>query len=158
MYTLNSLIPAFTDTLFQIKMMVTAAIFILIMSLACIFPQGIYKKWPLNVLEFSFFLNLCITSAVFGLNSNKHQNIAALYTSVSIAAFTTFGILLYHIHAQIKETNMWKKIITWCSVRASSIKCAHRRQADTNEVDSDDENASLLPQVTPTVIDFNTFY
>ena len=151
-YIMNSLIPAFTDTLFQIKMMVTAAIFILIMSLACIFPQGIYKKWPLNILEFSFFLNLCITSAIFGLNSNKHQNTAALYTSVSIAAFTTFGILLYHIHAQIKETSMWRNLIAWCSVRVSPIKCVHRMQTDTKEVDSDNEIASLLPQVMPTVV------
>ena len=157
-YILNSLIPAFTDEFFRIKMLVTAAIFILIMSLACIFPQGIYKKWPLNILEFSFFLNLCITSAFFGLNTNKHQTIAALYTSVSIAAFSTLGILLYHIHAQIKETTAWKKFIAWCLVRASSIKRVHGRPAESKEVDSDDESASLLPQVTPTVVDIDSIH
>ena len=157
-YILNSLIPAFTDEFFQIKMLVTAAIFILIMSLACIFPQGIYKKWPLNILEFSFFLNLCITSAFIGLNSNKHQTTAALYTSVSVAAFTTFGILLYHIYAQIKETCIWKKLIPWCLVQASSIKRVHRRPAETKEVDNDDENASLLPQVMPTVVDIDSVH
>ena len=56
-YTMDSLIPDYSDELFRIKMLVTVAVFIFLMSLACIFPQGTYKlkKWPLNVLEFSFF-------------------------------------------------------------------------------------------------------
>ena len=53
---MDSLIPGYSDELFRVKMLVTTAIFVLIMSLSCIFPRGIYKKWPLNALEFSFFL------------------------------------------------------------------------------------------------------
>ena len=124
-------------------MLVTAAIFVLIMSLACIFPQGIYKKWPLNALEFSFFLNLCFTSGFLGISSNKRQNMAILYTSVNISALTTFGILIYHCHSQLKQTSVWKKFITWCSARASLI---NRKPEENEELDNDNEAASLLPQ------------
>ena len=153
-YTMNSLIPAYTDELFRIKMLVTAAVFVLIMSLACIFPRGIYKKWPLNALEFSFYLNLCITSGFLGISSNKDQNMAILYTSVSISALTTFGIFIYHCHGQVKETSVWKKLVTLCSVQAC-VKCIHRKPMETREPESDDEGASLLPQVLPTVVGFD---
>ena len=39
----------------QLRMMATCFTCILIMLLACIFPHGVYKEWPLNVLEFSSF-------------------------------------------------------------------------------------------------------
>ena len=160
-YTLNSLVPAYNDTFFQIKMLVTAAVLVLIMSLACIFPQGIYKKWPLNVLEFSFFLNLCITSGFFGLSSNKHQNVAILYTSISISALTTLGILLYHVYKQINETTLWKKIVSWCSVASSSIKQAYRRHEETKDKEGeshDEDDAPLLPHAMPSVIDIDPFH
>ena len=32
----------------------TTALCMIILSLSCIFPNGVYKKWPLNILEFSF--------------------------------------------------------------------------------------------------------
>ena len=114
LYVMNFLIPAYSDALFRIKMLVTAAMFVIIMSLACIFPQGVYKRWPLNILEFSFYLNLCITSGFLGLNYNKHQNIFAVYTSVSISAFTFIGILIYHFYGRIKDTNLWKKVTSIC--------------------------------------------
>ena len=42
------------------KMLMISMFFVLIMAPACIFPRGVYKKWPLNVLELSYFLNPCI--------------------------------------------------------------------------------------------------
>ena len=140
---MDSLIPGYSDELFRVKMLVTAAIFVLIMSLSCIFPRGIYKKWPLNALEFSFFLNLCFTSGFLGMSSNKHQNMAILYTSVSITALTTFGILTYHCHNQLKQASIWKKFTTWCSLQACII---NRKPKEGEELGSDNEAASLLPQ------------
>ena len=147
-YTMNSLIPAYNDELFRMKMLVTAAIFVLMMSLACVFPQGTYKKWPLNALEFSFYLNICITSGFLGISSNKIQNMAILYTSVSISAVTTFGILIYHCHSQLKTTRAWKKMNTLCSVTVQAcVERVHRKPQVAEEVNSDDEIVSLLPQV-----------
>ena len=156
-YTMDSLIPGYSDEMFRIKMLVTAAIFVLIMSLACIFPQGIYKKWPLNALEFSFFLNLCFTSGFLGISSNKHQNMAIVYTSVSISALTTFGILIYHIVSQVKVTSMQRKLkIKGCSVGTCVDKCIHRKPREEKELDSDNEAASLLPKFLPSEVGFDS--
>ena len=149
LYVMNFLILAYiySDALFRIRMLDTAAIFIVIMSLACIFPQGVYKRWPLNILEFSFYLNLCITSGFLGLNYNRHQNISAVYASVSISAFAFVGILIYHIYSRIKDTNIWKKVTSTncCSLRG--LGCCSLRNPDNIEhhnVDDDGERP-LLP-------------
>ena len=121
LYVINSLIPSYDDVFFRIKMFITAATFVIIMSLACIFPQGVYKRWPLNVLEFSFFLNLCITSGILGFNYNRHHNISAVYTSVCISALTFIGILLYHVYKRVKDTAEYKKLTKLLSTRAKIV-------------------------------------
>ena len=159
LYIMNSLIPSYSDVFFRIKMLVTAAICVLIMSLACIFPRGVYKRWPLNVLEFSFFLNLCITSGILGSSSTRHTHhrYLAVYTSVSISAFTFLGILIYHFHHQVKGTRGWRKLSVWLSVRVKiphKIKLRQSREGEEFESDSD-ERALLLPQAMPPVVKFD---
>ena len=156
---MNSVIPSYSDVFFRIKMLVTAAICVLIMSLACIFPRGVYKRWPLNVLEFSFFLNLCITSGILGSSSTRHTHhrYLAVYTSVSISAFTFLGILIYHFHHQVKGTRGWRKLSVWLSVRVKiphKIKLRQSREGEEFESDSD-ERALLLPQAMPPVVKFD---
>ncbi len=66
--------------------------------------RGVYKKNWMNVLEFSFILNLGIltTATLFnGLESGKQA--ATAYTSVGIALLTAVGILAYHAHAQVRR-------------------------------------------------------
>lgn len=66
--------------------------------------RGVYKKNWMNVLEFSFILNLGIltTATLFnGLESGKQA--ATVYTSVGIALLTAVGILAYHAHAQVRR-------------------------------------------------------
>ena len=152
---MNSLIPSHIGTFFQIKMLITAVSFVLIISLACIFPRGVYKKWPINILEFSFYLNLCITSGFLGLNYNKQKNISAVYTSVSTAALTFFGILAYHCYSQVKNTKAWKKLSTWTSVRARFVHNHSRSDSDDSENEECDERDQLLPQALPPVIRFD---
>ena len=152
LYIVNSVIPSHIDAMLRIKMLITTAIFVIIMSLSCIFPKGVYKRWPLNVLEFSFFLNLCITSAILGLSYNRHLNVSAVYTSVSISALTFLGILVYHLHSQMKGTIIYKKI----AARCSQLACCVRRHK--NE-DFDDERDALLPhRPMPPVVKFNQFH
>ena len=76
------------------------ALCVIIMSLLCIFPLGMYKKRLLNVLEFSFFLNLFITSII--LNSYKPYVEIVFHISVAIALLTFLGILFYHIFVRLK--------------------------------------------------------
>ena len=151
LYIIHSLIPSYIDAMLRIKMLITTAVLVIIMSLSCIFPKGVYKKWPLNVLEFSFYLNLCITSAILGLSYNRHLNVSAVYTSVSISALTLLGILMYHLHSRIKGTMVYKKIATRCS----QFLCSARQHRDE---DFDDERDTLLPhQPMPPVVKFNQF-
>ena len=153
-YIIDSLIPAWSDILFRVKMLITAAIFVVIMSMSCIFPHGVYKRWPLNILEFSFFLNLCITSGFLGFNFNHHRNVSIVYTSVSITVLTFAGILVYHLYCQIKHTTGWKKLMLWCSVQHQRVRMRHERLTDNEEVNTDDEATSLLPSTMPSVITF----
>ena len=151
-YIMNSLIPAWSEVLFRVKMLVTAAIFVVIMSMSCIFPHGVYKRWSLNVLEFSFFLNLCITSGFLGFNFSRYRNISIVYTSVSITALTFAGILMYHFYCQIKLTSGWKKLLSWCSVQHQRVHMRHKRLTGGEESRTGDEAASLLPNTMPSVI------
>jgi hypothetical protein len=153
---MNSFIPSHIGTFFQIKMLITAVSFVLIISLACISPQGVYKRWPINILEFSFYLNLCITSGFLGINYNKQKHISVIYTSVSIAAITFFGILVYHCYSQVKSTRAWKKLTTWTSVRARFVRNrAKPDHSDDSENEEFDERDQLLPQALPPVIRFD---
>ena len=162
LYIMNSTIPAYSVVFFQLKMLITAAFCVLIMSLACIFPHGVYKRWPLNILEFSFLLNLCITSGILGLSSHSRQRFYAVNTSVSISAFTFLGILVYHFYRRIKDTKLWRKFTTWLSVRSriSHINIVQRAE-QSNEASealnssSDTERAFLLPQSLPSVVRFD---
>ena len=151
---MNSLVPSHIGTFFQMKMLIMAVSFVLIISLACISPQGVYKRWPINILEFSFYLNLCITSGFLGLNYNKQKNVSIVYTSVSIAAITFFGILVYHCYSQVKSTKAWKKLSTWTSVQASFVR-NRTKQPDHHSNEECNERDQLLPQALPAVISFD---
>lgn len=153
-YVLHYLMPAWNDILFRVKMLVTAAIFVSIMFMSCIFPHGVYKRWPLNILEFSFFLNLCIMSGFLGLNYNKHHNVSIVYTSVSITAVMFFGIVVYHSYCQIRHTSRWKKLISWCTVQHQRIHTRQKRstESECEEIHTDDETTSLLPDIVPSIV------
>ena len=71
---------------------------------------GVYKKWPLNVLECSFLLNLSAlsTTTLYIRLSGGNQAIAA-YISSGVAFVTFFGILLYHIYCRFWKTFMQKR-------------------------------------------------
>ena len=65
--------------------------------------KGIYKKWPLDILESSFHLNLGIVSVatLYTLLTNGNQ-VAVIYTSTGIAIVTFTAILLYHAFQKIR--------------------------------------------------------
>jgi hypothetical protein len=139
-----------------------AGICFLIIPLACKFPHGIYKKWPLNILELLFVLNLGITFLVVQLADSSHSDYkrnshlnfkrqaAKLSTSFSLIMF--FGILLYHIYRRIKGTHVWKKPTRLVSAGVKKLQAAKLRWSRKDE--SDDEKAPLLPQPLPPVIKF----
>ena len=130
------------------KMLTTSAFCVLIMTLACIFPRGVYKKWPLNILEFSFLLNLCILCIFLGYYKHPYRPI---FVSVSLVMVTCFGILLYHIYQQIKATKRWNRIMKWISVRSQRYQKRRHSSKLSEECDL------LLPKPPPTVARFHAY-
>ena len=133
-----------------------AGICLLIVPLACIFPHGVYKKWPLNIVELLFIVNLGITLVIVPYANSSRSNVltnglaAQLSTSFTLVMF--FGILLYHIYRRINGTFFWKKPNKWISAGAKKIQAVKLRWSHRN--DSDDERALLLPQPLPPVVKF----
>ena len=65
--------------------------------------RGIYKKWPLDILESSFHLNLGIVSVATLYTQLTHGNqVAVIYTSTGIATATFTVIMLYHAFQKIR--------------------------------------------------------
>ena len=118
---------------------------VLIMALACIFPRGVYKKWPLNVLEFSYFMNLCILCVFLAYYRLAYQPI---FVSVSLVMVTFFCLLLYHTYQQIKVTKQWNIIIHWISIYSKRYQKRRYSSKLSKECDP------LLPQPLPTVTRF----
>ena len=74
--------------------------------------RGVYRKWPSDILESSFFLNLLLLSASTG--SGTHQEVI-MYTSISITYMTLIGILIYHTHKQLRSIQFYRSFIAWMS-------------------------------------------
>ena len=124
------------------KMLTISMFCVLIMALACIFPHGVYKKWPLNVLEFFYFLNLCILCVFLGFYKYP---LLPIFASVSLVMVTCVGLLFYHSHQQIKTTKAWSKIIKWMPVHLQRF---HKRKSDCK---LSEECDPLLPEPLPAV-------
>ena len=78
------------------------------------FVRGVYKKWPLDVLESSSFLNLGILSAATAyVEKNGGNQMAVTYTSVGVAMITFIGVLIYHMYKLITSTQAWRALSAW---------------------------------------------
>ena len=120
-----------------IKMILTSVICVLAMSLACIFPHSVYKKWYLNVLEFFFLLNVCITSICLAfMRSPSH----VMYPSITLVAIVFFGIVVYHAFKTFKGTRLWRAVFRYYTMFKD--KCRKRWYPSSSE---DNEDELLLP-------------
>ena len=154
LYILNTVTLTFSGSHLQTKLtsLGTAIVCVTILSFSCIFPHGVYKKWPLNMLEFSFFLNLCITSSMWTISSKNSS--AVVYTSIFIAMAEFLGIIAYHICVKLSSNNnRCKNIKMWCSVRKNLFK-KHVKRLCCPKCDPSDtsESSLLLPQPLPPVV------
>lgn len=61
--------------------------------------HGVYRNWPQDILEASFYVNLTTAATVTLYVSQTNPGIQAIIgtTSVAIAFVTFMGIILYHI-------------------------------------------------------------
>ena len=74
---------------------------------------GVYKTWHLNIIEYSFFLNLgVLSSATFYTTVSGRGQTAVAYTSVSIAFVLFIIIVVFHILTKLKFSQHYN----WSSV------------------------------------------
>ena len=158
LYVVNTTIVTFANTQVQRKLtsICTAILCMIILSISCMFPYGVYKRWPINVLEFSFFLNLCITSAVWTIS--EQYSYAVMYISNVIVMLTFLGILTYHISTRIK-LNIYSKLTTKVSLTKLMEKIPFKDHIKPylcpSEVEDDSETTALLPQSLPAVAQYH---
>jgi len=94
--------------------------------------RGVYRKWPLDILESSFILNLGAVAAATLYIKFQHRNQAAvLYISTSVA-FTEFaGIVLYHLG---QRTHVWEKLQHTCFGKCFQKNVNDMYDRDTEEI------------------------
>ena len=85
----------------------------------CIMPLilGVHRKWPLDILEFSFIFNLIMFSlaTAYVLNNGGNQVVVASI-STTIAFATFIGILVWHAYNEIGTSKMCR-ICNWSRTR-----------------------------------------
>ena len=71
---------------------------------------GAYRRWVLTLLEQSFLLNLCILSAATQYTrKGDGDQVAVVYTSVTISLVTFAGIFLYNTFVTLKNSHCLKR-------------------------------------------------
>ena len=159
LYVTNTTIATFANTPVQRKLIsiCTAIVCMIILSISCMFSYGVYKRWPINVLEFSFFLNLCITSVLWTISEQYSHTIT--YISIVVVIFIFLGILIYHIGARIKF-NICTRLTTKVSLTKLMEKIPFKDHIKPYLCPSEEEDDSettlrlLLPQPLPTVAQY----
>ncbi len=120
---------------------IAAAMFLLFSYVAG--TNHVYKAKHLNVLEYSFFLNLGITSTASLYTSRTTNNqTAVIYTSVGISFVTFCVIVLYHIVITIKSHCHW--------VTTRINRSIYQQQRNQNQ-ETDQSNHTTHPQSNPQV-------
>ena len=129
------------------EMLYITAVCILSLFLIFVIPQGVYKKWPLNVLEVWLFFLMASTCALMAANIESSIKENCINLSISTALTTFLLILIYHFYKRINNTKRWRKIT------ATICKKRKKHSASQNEVN---ESTSLIrPEGMPEDIHFN---
>ena len=101
---------------------------------------GVYKNWPINALEFSFFVNLGILSAatLYVYYSGGRQE-GAIYTSITVAFLEFLCIMLFAIFQQLDSC--FKLKINLDSIKnklSKSITSSPRQRIGASDSDKND--------------------
>ena len=105
------------------------------------------------MLEFSFFLNLCITSALWTI-SEQHSYVV-VYISISIVMLTFLGILVYDISARTNLNicaRLKPKVSLTKVIEKIPFKDHIKPYFCPSELEDDSERTLLLPQPVSTVV------
>ena len=127
-----------------VNLHITTAACVVILIFAFVSPSGVYKHWPLNVLEFSFLVNLGILStlvATFSHSSGPHAS-SFVYPSVAIAMIFFACIVLYHC---MKKLTCFQRSVQSVATRKANFR-GLKRFTVWKEVEQEEEAEPFLMQ------------
>ena len=133
-----------------INLHIATAACVVILIFAFVSPSGVYKRWPLNVLEFSFFINLGILStlvATFCHSSGPHAS-SFVIPSVSIAMFLFACIVLYHCVKRLMSNNQFQRFLQSVAARKANLRGLKWFQV-WKEVENEEEAEPFLNEQMP---------
>ena len=136
-----------------INLHIATAACVVILIFAFVSPTGVYKRWPLNVLEFSFIINLGILStlvATFCHSSGPHVS-SFVIPSVAIAMFLFACIVLYHCVKRLMSYNRFQWFIQSVAAKFHGLRNGWK------EVESEEEAEPFLNQQMPQVHNFSCY-
>ena len=93
---------------------ITAAC-VVILILAFVSPTGVYKHWPLNVLEFSFLINLGILSTLVATVLSLLRTPCLIFC-VSFSGYSNGSLCLYYLVPLYTETHVLQLLSKICTV------------------------------------------
>ena len=109
---------------------------------------GVYKNSLLNLIEYSFFLNLGILSSatLFTALTDRDQT-AVVYTSVIIAFKTFIIITIYHILVRVTKEQQRQRFIEWATAKLRTNKTAVKRKNNQNNLNNTVQRANYNPWI-----------
>ena len=94
---------------------------------------GVYKNSLLNMIEYSFFLNLgVLSSATLFTTLTDGDQTAVVYTSVAIAFVTFMIITIYHILVRVIKEQQRQRFTEWATEKLRTNKTAVKRKNNQN--------------------------
>ena len=107
---------------------------------------GLYKKWYLNVLETSFFLNLIVlAAATYQVTLAGGSQAAVFYSSVSVSFSTFIGIIIYHVYQRLRDSRAWRNLVHSHNERRRARDHGWQRE----DAAAGEEMEEMLPQAAP---------
>ena len=137
-----------------INLHITTAACIVILVFAFVSPNGVYKRWPLNVLEFSFFVNLGVVSGLVAMFCRPKSSFTFqlnpacfVYPSVAVAMLLFAGILSFHSLKQIFSCRRCRKLSQLVTTRRIKLHTYMRIDIQRRKEAEPLLDQHILPQV-----------
>ena len=130
------------------RLVSVALVSVLMFFLIFVFPNGVYKKWPLNIFEFWLLFCLALSFVAVAYDYNRFNEGRANWVMTG-AVLILIPVFFYHSFNRVSGTNSWKKMIAWFKYTCK------RRSLDEHD-DAINENTHLIStQIMPRVVQFN---
>ena len=123
--------------------------------------RGVYRKWPLDIIESSFILNLGLLTVAtsYILEHGNSQKAQAVVVNVSVGiVFASFiAVLVYHAYKQLLTSVLLQRCVLAMTLRKSENRqpleepIRNQKDAPTTDLGSQQTNdvtEALLPPVT----------